>query len=278
MAFFCSASLAANDVKLELDFVISSKIGGTQYLLYEQLKPLMEEKGYKINVVVPGNCVKSGVEFLRSEKPTLLVVFNSYLALEECSDIQPNRFNWVVNLTKSQLMICEQPGYEFLKKLKSNERIPVGSVNVYPPAILESLDSDISYVPYKTSGALVRGFLANDVNVIITNSLRASQLVKKRQADCVLATGDRSHLGAPAATSLLPDWDHAEIYQLFAVLQKNVPQKMLGKLRQDMKALLLDPRWQQFASASGYDVDPTLTPMVFTESSRLWARNGILHK
>lgn len=268
LSAFASLSVYSKEIEL----IIPVKTSGTQYILSQNLKPLLENKGYSVDLQISGTCIKAGSDFQETKKPAAMLIFNAYSALPECKNSIPDNTTWVSNLTKSQLMICGRPGKDNLGIIKRKERATIGSVNVYPSKIVLTLNPNLKYVPYTSSGSLAQGFISGDTDLIITNSLRASKLVSNKQADCFIATGDKDHLGAVAATRLFPEWEYKNIFQLFSMMHKNMSDEMSSKFKEDIKEILSSKEWKDFADKSGYEIDISITPEFYNKSSVMWTR------
>jgi hypothetical protein len=267
LSFFAAAVYAK---KIEL--IIPVKTSGTQYILSQELVPLLEEKGYTVDLKISGNCIKAGSDFNETKKPAAMLIFNAYSSLPECENSIPDDKTWVSNLTKSQIMICGKVGQDNLGIIKRKEKATIGSVNVYPSKIVLSLNPNLKYVPYTSSGSLAQGFISGDTDLLITNSLRASKLVKNNQAECFIATGNKDHLGATAATKLFPDWQYNSIFQLFSMMHKNMDDQDSAKFKKDIKEILTSDKWQEFTKKNGYDIDINITSEFYNRSSKLWSR------
>lgn len=256
----------------EIELIIPVKTSGTQYILSQHLKPLLENKGYIVDLKISGTCIKAGSDFQNTKKPAAMLIFNAYSALPECKNSIPDAHSWVSNLTKSQLMICGKVARDNLGIITRKEKATIGSVNVYPSSIVLSLNPNFKYVPYTSSGSLAQGFISGDTDLIITNSLRASKLVSKQQADCFIATGEKDHLGASAASNIFPDWEYKNIFQLFSMMHKNMDAEMSKQFKDDIREILLGKDWKDFTDKSGYEIDVSITSEFYNQSSKLWIR------
>lgn len=255
-----------------LDLIIGSSTTGTFYSVAQELKPLLEKRGWEINIKVNGNCVKSQDEFQSTTKPAMEMLFNAYTVLPECSKSAPTAKTWLINLTESQLALCARPGVDVVGAVNAQQRIAIGSVNAYPKRIVMTLNPNFQYVPYASSGELARGFLAGDVDIFITNMLRASKLVADGKARCTTVTGNTRALSAPPATQLFPTWSANNTVQYYALTHKNLTPEQSTKLKRDLQAVLGSEEWAKFAEKSGYALKPTLTPDEFNQSSNSWAK------
>lgn len=273
MIAFCMLTSVTYAQGTEIKFILPVKTSATQYILSQEIKPLLEKKGYKIEVVVSGNCIKAANDFKNSKVPTAMFIFNAYASLPECSENIPTEKNWVSNLTKSQIMICGKPGKDNLGIIRRKEKATIGSVDIYPSKIGKTLNPNFKYVPYSSSGSLSQGFLAGDTDFIITNILRATELVKNNRAECIISTGKDNLLGATAATKLFPDWEYSELYQLFSMIQKNMSEVESKKFQSDIREVLLSAEFKSFADKNGYFLDFNITPSQFNRSAKLWSRD-----
>ena len=257
----------------EIDLIIPVKTSGTQYILSQELKPLLEEKGYIVNLKISGTCIKAGVDYKESKTSVAMLIFNAYSALPECENSIPDDKSWVINLTKSKLLICGRPGKDNLGIIRRKEKATIGSVNVYPPNIVLSLLPSLKYVPYKSSGSLAQGFISGDTDLLITNSFRASKLTENKQAECFITTGNENHLGAEAATKIFKEWKYNDMFQLFSMVHKNMTVDESRKFKKDMKDIVTGDKWRAFAVKNGYDIDIDVTSDFYNKSSKLWSRD-----
>jgi hypothetical protein len=270
LSLLLAATAAASAAPLDL--IIGSSTTGTFYSVAQELKPLLEKRGWEVNIKVNGNCVKSQEEFQSTAKPAIEMLFNAYTVLPECSKSAPTANTWLINLTESQLALCARPGMDVVGAINAQQRTSIGSVTAYPKRIVLSLNPNFQYVPYASSGDLARGFLAGDVDIFITNMLRASKLVADGKARCTTVTGTTRALGAPAATQLFPTWSSNNTVQYYALTYKNLTPEQSAKLKRDLQVVLGGEEWAKFAEKSGYTLKPTLTPDEFNRSSKAWVR------
>lgn len=257
---------------LKVEFILPVKSNATQYILAQEIKPLLEKKGYIIDINVSGNCIKAGKDFKESKTPSAMFIFNAYSALPECKDTIPNNQNWVYNLTKSKLFICGKTEFDHIQIIKNKEIHTIGSVDIYPSSIIKTLNPNFKYVPYNSSGALVRGYLAGDTDFLITNVLRATDLVKNNRAKCSIVTGNQDLLGATAASKIFPNWAYANTFQLFSLVHTNFNKEQSEKFKKDIKDILNSNEFTSFAEKNGYEIDLSINADNYIKSSNLWRK------
>jgi hypothetical protein len=269
----CLVNATSFAIDKSVEIIVPTKTSGTGYDIAVELKPLLEKRGYIVNLVMSGTCTKAQSDFYSTSKQSTLLLFNAWSALPECDKSIPTNASWVANLVTGPAMICGKPGKDNLGIIKRKEVVTIASTSVYAPSIVKSLNPNFKYVPYPESGGTVRGFTAGDTEFIITNMIRSTKLMKDGIADCFVVTGREAINGVQPATKLFPQWKYNLLELNLALMQRNMPRDIAEQFTKDIRELLVTPEWRAFADRNGYTINQTMTSDQYNNSLLLWGRD-----
>lgn len=160
-----------------ITIINNGKAGGSYNARTLMYKEGLEARGFKITYENVGKISQAVKVFKTSDKPTIMVF----------SSNQSNRQDLFADNENFILLEYQQPMYICRAKVSEGKQglITVGHGKGYNFALLKQILGDrIVLVPYKNSGAMLKGILGGDVDMMVNNQGKSLKYISSGQGDC----------------------------------------------------------------------------------------------
>ena len=203
----------------------SGKAGGSFNARTQMYKDGLEAAGYEVKFENVGKISQAVKMFKASDEPTIMVYANNQVYKQDLSHTENN---FILAEYQQPLYVCRTDASK--GKIYS---LTVAHGKGYDPTLLTKLLGDnIILVPYKNSGAMLKGILGGDVDMMVNNQGKSLKYAASGKGTCTVS----ERLPMMHAT----------------VIAKNVD---LAKLRLALKDIVLnDPLFVQYHSTRQLEV------------------------
>lgn len=156
----------------------NGKAGGSFNARTQMYKDGLEAAGFKVKYENVGKISQAVKLFKESTEPTIMVFANNQVYKQ---DLFHTRKNFIMLEYQQPLYVCTTNE----AKGKSGV-LTVAHGKGYDPKLLTTvLGDDIVLVPYKNSGAMLKGMLGGDVDMMVNNQGKSFKYMKTGQGTCV---------------------------------------------------------------------------------------------
>ena len=158
-----------------ITIINNGKPGGSFNARTQLYKQGLEDKGYHVDYLDVGKISQAVKMFKESIDPTIMVYANNQVFKQ---DLFHTDQNFVLLEYQQPLYICSA------KKIFSDP-VTVAHGKGYDPDLIRSiLGEDIVLVPYKNSGAMLKGILGGDVDMMINNQGKSLTYMESGEGTC----------------------------------------------------------------------------------------------
>lgn len=154
----------------------NGKSGGSYNARTQMYKEGLESKGYKVNYENIGKISQAVKIFKTTDKPTIMVFSNNMVHKQ---NLFHNPENFIMLEYQSPMYIC----YSFNSTREG--KLTVAHGKGYDVKLLKRiLGNDIVLVPYKNSGAMLKGILGGDVDMMVNNQGKSLKYIASGHGSC----------------------------------------------------------------------------------------------
>ena len=172
LTLMTTASLAQS-----ITILNNGKVGGSFNARTKMYKDGLEAAGFKVKYENVGKISQAVKMFKESNEPTIMVFANNQVYKQ---DLFHTKKNFIMLEYQQPLYVCTTNE----AKGKSGT-LTVAHGKGYDPALLtELLGNDIVLVPYKNSGAMLKGILGGDVDMMVNNQGKSFKYMKTGHGTC----------------------------------------------------------------------------------------------
>ena len=172
---FTTASYAETAQKITI--INSGKAGGSFNARTQMYKDGLVAAGYDVTFENVGKISMAVKMFKESNEPTVMVYSNNQVYKQ---DLFHTEQNFIMLEYQQPLYICRTNA----SKDKSGA-LTVAHGKGYDPQLLKNLlGSDIILVPYKNSGAMLKGILGGDVDMMVNNQGKSFKYMASKEGSC----------------------------------------------------------------------------------------------
>ena len=155
----------------------NGKSGGSFNARTQMYKDGLEAAGFKVKYENVGKISQAVKMFKESNEPTIMVFANNQVYKQ---DLFHTKKNFIMLEYQQPLYVCTTNEAE-----GKSGTLTVAHGKGYDPALLtELLGNDIVLVPYKNSGAMLKGILGGDVDMMVNNQGKSFKYMKTGHGTC----------------------------------------------------------------------------------------------
>ena len=160
-----------------ITIINSGKAGGSYNARTQMYKEGLTAAGYNVQYENIGKISQAVKMFKTSDEPTIMVYANNQVYKQ---DLFHTENNFIIAEYQQPLWICRTNA----SKDKTG-MLTVAHGKGYDTAMLtELLGSNITLVPYKNSGAMLKGILGGDVDMMVNNQGKSFKYMKSGNGTC----------------------------------------------------------------------------------------------
>ena len=160
-----------------ITIINSGKAGGSFNARTQMYKDGLSAAGYEVKFENIGKISQAVKMFKTSDEPTIMVYANNQVYKQ---DLFHTENNFIIAEYQQPLYVCRTNA----SKDKTGV-LTVAHGKGYDPALLTNLlGSDITLVPYKNSGAMLKGILGGDVDMMVNNQGKSFKYIKSGHGTC----------------------------------------------------------------------------------------------
>tara|TARA_B100001113_G_C20955299_1_gene554997 strand:+ start:72 stop:869 length:798 start_codon:yes stop_codon:yes gene_type:complete len=168
---------AYSETQDKVVLINSGKAGGSFNARTQMYKEGLVAAGYNVQFENIGKISQAVKMFKESNQPTIMVYANNQVYKQ---DLFHTKDNFIIAEYQQPLYVCRTNA----SKDKSG-MLTVAHGKGYDPNLLTSLlGNDITLVPYKNSGAMLKGILGGDVDMMVNNQGKSFKYIKSGQGTC----------------------------------------------------------------------------------------------
>lgn len=217
-----STNVFANNKNITI--INPGKPGGELNQRTQIFKEGLEARGWKIDSQNIGNESQSVKFFKESKTPTLMVYTVSQLkSVPEYVVVSNDTF--IVLEFEEPFFICSPNS----KKLDKSKPTTVGYGKGYSKNKIGAIIKDLGYkniklVPYTNSGAVLKGLLAEEIDIAFNNQGKSTLYMKSKKGVCWAQTLKTEYMGVPSANKV-GSFDRALPTKAAILIGKNIKDK-----------------------------------------------------
>ena len=172
---FVTVSLAETPERITL--INSGKAGGSFNARTQMYKEGLTAAGYDVQYENVGKISQAVKMFKASDEPTIMVYANNQVYKQ---DLFHTEDNFIIAEYQQPLFVCRTNA----SKDKTGN-LTVAHGKGYDPKLLTTLLGDnVTLVPYKNSGAMLKGILGGDVDMMVNNQGKSFKYIKSGHGTC----------------------------------------------------------------------------------------------
>jgi hypothetical protein len=176
-SFIITYKHAKSETKQQVVLINSGKAGGSFNARTQMYKDGLVAAGYDVKFENVGKISMAVKMFKESKQPTVMVYANNQVYKQ---DLFHTENNFIIAEYQQPLYVCRTNA----SKDKTG-MLTVAHGKGYDPALLTSLlGSDITLVPYKNSGAMLKGILGGDVDMMVNNQGKSFKYMASGEGTC----------------------------------------------------------------------------------------------
>ncbi len=155
----------------------NGKSGGSFNARTQMYKDGLEAAGFKVKYENVGKISQAVKMFKESNEPTIMVFANNQVYKQ---DLFHTKKNFIMLEYQQPLYVCTTN-----EAKNKTGTLTVAHGKGYDPELLtELLGNDIVLVPYKNSGAMLKGILGGDVDMMVNNQGKSFKYMKTGHGTC----------------------------------------------------------------------------------------------
>ena len=155
----------------------NGKAGGSFNARTQMYKDGLEAAGFKVKYENVGKISQAVKMFKESNEPTIMVFANNQVYKQ---DLFHTKKNFIMLEYQQPLYVCTTNE----AKGKSGTLTVAHGKGYDPELLTELLGNDIVLVPYKNSGAMLKGILGGDVDMMVNNQGKSFKYMKTGHGTC----------------------------------------------------------------------------------------------
>ena len=172
---FVTVSLAETPERITV--INSGKAGGSFNARTQMYKEGFTAAGYDVQYENVGKISQAVKMFKASDEPTIMVYANNQVYKQ---DLFHTEDNFIIAEYQQPLFVCRTNA----SKDKTGN-LTVAHGKGYDPKLLTTLLGDnVTLVPYKNSGAMLKGILGGDVDMMVNNQGKSFKYIKSGHGTC----------------------------------------------------------------------------------------------
>ena len=172
---FVTVSLAETPERITV--INSGKAGGSFNARTQMYKEGLTAAGYDVQYENVGKISQAVKMFKASDEPTIMVYANNQVYKQ---DLFHTEDNFIIAEYQQPLFVCRTNA----SKDKTGN-LTVAHGKGYDPKLLTTLLGDnVTLVPYKNSGAMLKGILGGDVDMMVNNQGKSFKYIKSGHGTC----------------------------------------------------------------------------------------------
>lgn len=160
-----------------ITLINSGKAGGSFNARTLMYKEGLIAYGYNVKFENIGKISQAVKLFKESKEPTIMVYANNQVYKQNLFHTEEN---FIMAEYQQPLYVCRTNA-----SLGKKEKLTVAHGKGYDPKLLQTLlGDDIILVPYKNSGAMLKGILGGDVDMMVNNQGKSFKYMKSGNGQC----------------------------------------------------------------------------------------------
>ena len=169
--------MANAETQEQIVLINSGKAGGSFNARTQMYKEGLIANGYEVVYENIGKISQAVEVFKQSTKPTIMVYANNQVYKQ---DLFHTKNNFIMLEYQQPLYVCKANA----SKNKTGI-LTVAHGKGYDPLLLTNLlGADIQLVPYKNSGAMLKGILGGDVDMMVNNQGKSFKYMASGEGSC----------------------------------------------------------------------------------------------
>jgi hypothetical protein len=175
LLLFATPSFA--ETKESITLINSGKAGGSFHARTQMYKEGLIAHGYDVVYENIGKISQAVEVFKDSNKPTIMVYANNQVYKQ---DLFHTKDNFIMLEYQQPLYVCRTNA----SKNKTGVLTVAHGKGYDPKLLTELLGTDIQLVPYKNSGAMLKGILGGDVDMMVNNQGQSFKYMSSGEGTC----------------------------------------------------------------------------------------------
>jgi hypothetical protein len=160
-----------------ITIINSGKAGGSYNARTQMYKEGLTAAGYDVQYENVGKISQAVKIFKETDKPTIMVYSNNQVHEQK---LYHDRKNFIMLEYEQPMYVCKSVG-----SVNKTGKITVAHGKGYDTKILNKLlGKDIVLVPYKNSGAILKGILGGDVDMMVNNQGKSLKYIASGHGTC----------------------------------------------------------------------------------------------
>ena len=165
------------ETKTPITIINNGKAGGSFNARTQMYKDGLIAAGYDVTYENVGKISQAVKMFKQTDKPTIMVYANNQVYKQ---DLFHTEENFILLEYQQPLYVCRTNKWQ-----DKIGKLTVAHGKGYDPKLLTSLlGEDIVLVPYKNSGAMLKGILGGDVDMMINNQGKSFKYMASGEGTC----------------------------------------------------------------------------------------------
>lgn len=177
-----------------ITIINSGKAGGSFNARTQIYKDGLIAKGYDINFENIGKLSQAVKMFKETDKPTIMIYSNNVVYKQ---DLFHTKENFIILEYQQPLFFCQTNASK-----NKTDGLTVAHGKGYDTTMLTNvfakLSKQVTLVPYKNSGAMLKGILGGDVDMMFNNQGKSLKFIKSGKGYCWGNTGTSETIGVPS--------------------------------------------------------------------------------
>ena len=170
-------SIAQAETKQQITIINNGKAGGSYNARTQMYRDGLVAAGYDVIYEDVGKISQAVKMFKETDKPTVMVYSNNQVYKQ---DLFHTEENFIMLEYQQPLYVCQTN-----ESKSKTSGLTVAHGKGYNPMLLVSLLGDkIKLVPYKNSGAMLKGILGGDVDMMVNNQGKSFKYVESGKGTC----------------------------------------------------------------------------------------------
>ena len=165
------------ETKESITLINSGKAGGSFHARTQMYKEGLIAHGYDVVYENIGKISQAVEVFKDSNKPTIMVYANNQVYKQ---DLFHTKDNFIMLEYQQPLYVCRTNA----SKNKTGVLTVAHGKGYDPKLLTELLGTDIQLVPYKNSGAMLKGILGGDVDMMVNNQGQSFKYMSSGEGTC----------------------------------------------------------------------------------------------
>lgn len=255
-----------------VDFIVPSNTGGLGFIVQQKINDELE-KVLSVNTVIAGHCAKGHRMFEKTRGSVVMVAYNGMISSGDCTMTIDSR-NYYQSLFSGPVAVCARPDFDDpVAAIVQKKSVTVGLGGTdWPKSVVLDLNPNFKPVVYSSSGGLLKGFAAGDTDFIVTNLIRATNLVNAGHAICLATTSRQYVNGIPPAAHVFPKWNYnTSLTQIFAIVGRNLTKEQQDAVNKSVLATMSGSAMQDLLVKSGFTQQDNISIDQFVNSSHAWS-------